>query len=148
MKLSDWARAQGIHYNTAYNWFWQGKMPVHAYQTKSGTIMVSEEHKRTIEEKVVIYARVSSQNKKEDLRRQIERCTEFCMAKGLSITKIFKEIASGMNDNRTQLWKMIDSKPTTIIVEHKDRLTRFGFNYLEKLLLELGCKIVVMNRDY
>ena len=43
---------------------------------------------------------------------------------------------------------MIDSNPTTIVVEHKDRLTRFGFNYLEKLLLKLNCKIIVINKDY
>jgi putative resolvase len=52
-----------------------------------------------------------------------------------------------MNDKRKQLCLMLDSNPTHIIVEHKDRLTRFGFNYLEKLLSKLGCEIVVMNRD-
>jgi predicted site-specific integrase-resolvase len=148
MKLSDWARQQGLHYNTAYNWFNQNKMPVHAYKTPTGTIMVSENKEIVNKENVVIYSRVSSHDKKDDLQRQIERCIEFCGTKGLSITKIYKEIASGMNDDRKRLWKMIDSKPTIIIVEHKDRLTRFGFNYLEKLLLKLGCQIIVMNKDY
>ncbi|MEI7943063.1 MAG: IS607 family transposase, partial [Candidatus Riflemargulisbacteria bacterium] len=111
--------------------------------------VVEQQHNvEPVEEKIVIYTRVSSHNKKEDLNRQLERCVAFCGAKGLPITKTYKEIASGMNDDRVQLWKMIDSNPTTIVVEHKDRLTRFGFNYLEKLLLKLNCKIIVINKDY
>jgi exonuclease SbcC len=50
-----------------------------------------------------------------------------------------------MNDSRKQFWKMLDSKPTKIIIENKDRLTRFGFVYLEKLLKNQGCEIVVIN---
>ena len=50
-----------------------------------------------------------------------------------------------MNDKRTQLIKMLDSAPTMIIVENKDRLTRFGFHYLETLLRKLGCTVIVMN---
>ena len=42
---------------------------------------------------------------------------------------------------------MLDSQPTTIVVEHKDRLTRFGFNYLDQLLPRLGCELIVINRD-
>ena len=52
-----------------------------------------------------------------------------------------------MNDNRLQLWKMLDSNPTIIVVENKDRLTRFGFYYLQKLLEKQGCKVEVMNLD-
>ena len=65
------------------------------------------------------------------------------MAKGYSIVKSYSEIASGMNDNRPQFWKMIDSEPTLIIVENKDRLTRFGFNYIERLLDKQNCLIEV-----
>ena len=148
MKLSKWAKLQGIHYNTAYRWFHEGTMPVPSYQTETGTIIVEDEKiVNNVNDKVVIYARVSSHNKKDDLKRQVERCTEFCNAKGFEIEKTYKEIASGMNDNRPQFWKMIHSNPTTIVVEHKDRLTRFGFNYLEQLLKKLNCKLVVMNRD-
>jgi predicted site-specific integrase-resolvase len=106
MKLSDWAKKQGIHYNTAYNWFNSGKMPCESYKTKSGTIMVIE--KDIIDKNnIAIYCRVSSHDKKDDLKRQIQRCETFCLAKGYSITSIYKEIASGMNDNRKELLKMI-----------------------------------------
>jgi predicted site-specific integrase-resolvase len=50
-----------------------------------------------------------------------------------------------MNDNRKEFWRMLDSNPTRIVIENKDRLTRFGFNYLDKLLLRNGCSIDVMN---
>ena len=147
MKLSDWARKQGIHYMTAYGWFKAGKMPVSCYQAPSGTLMVNTEEIKDGIDKVVIYARVSSHDKKADLLRQVTRCEDFCAGRGYSISGIYKEIASGMNDTRKQLWKMIDSKPTIIIVEHKDRLTRFGFEYINRLLTKQGCKIVVINSE-
>jgi putative resolvase len=52
---------------------------------------------------VVIYCRVSNHSRKKEIEYQIERCEEYCRAKGYSITKVYKEIASGMNDNRKQL---------------------------------------------
>jgi predicted site-specific integrase-resolvase len=51
------------------------------------------------------------------------------------------------NDNRPKLKRPLASKPFRIVVEHKDRLTRFGFGYFEQLLPMLGCEVVVMNRD-
>jgi len=63
----------------------------------------------------------------------------------LQVHNIYKEVASGMNDNRREFWKMLESSPTKIVVENKDRLTRFGFNYLNKLLSKLGCEIIVIN---
>ena len=147
MKLSDWAKQQGIHYNTAYRWFKSGKLPVESYQTLTQTIMVKEDLKIDSINNVVIYGRVSSHDKKQDLNRQIERCEEYCRVKGYSIKKVYKEIASGMNDNRIQFWKMVESNPTIIIIENKDRLTRFGFNYINKLLKKLNCTIEVIHQD-
>lgn len=78
---------------------------------------------------------------------QVDRIKKFAEAKGLMVDKVYKEVASGMNDSRTQLWKMIEYKPTTIIIENKDRLTRFGFEYLSRLLEKQGTKIICMNKD-
>jgi putative resolvase len=94
-----------------------------------------------------IYCRVSSHDKKDDLQRQVERCEEFCKASGWDVAQVVKEVASGMNDNRKALNKLLKSKPSRIVVEHKDRLTRFGFGYLELLLPMVNCDLVVMNRD-
>ena len=147
MKLSAWAKSQGVSYLTAWNWFHAGTLPVKAYQLPSSTIIVEESIKSSRTEKIFIYARVSSHVKKEDLNRQVARCEEFARAKGLSVDKIYKEVASGMNDNRRELMKMFNNEPTAIIVEHKDRLTRFGFNYVQYFLNKQGCDLIVINKD-
>lgn len=148
MKLSKWAKLQGIHYNTAKNWFHAGKIPG-ARQMDTGTILVDDpaQAEPVKLEKVCIYARVSNHSRKKEMDYQVERIVQFANAKGYVVDKVYKEVASGMNDKRKMLWKMLDSKPTTIIVEHKDRLTRFGFEYLERLLSTQGVNVVVMNRD-
>lgn len=145
MKLSDWAKQQGIAYITAWRWYKTGKLPVSATQTPSGAILVDPTPPTG--NSAWIYCRVSSYAKKDDLNRQVIRCEEFCYARGWEIRKVVKEIASGMNDARPKLTKLLASKPRRIVVEHKDRLTRFGFGYFEILLPMLDCELVVMNRD-
>ena len=147
MKLSSWAKKQGIHYNTAYRWFKTGAMPVRAWQTETKTILVEELASISKTERVAIYCRVSSHDKKDDLIRQVERCSIFCNAKGYVIEKVYKEIASGMNDNRKEFWKMFEQNYDIIVVENKDRLTRFGFNYIKNLSEKVGCKVEVMNNS-
>lgn len=147
MKLSDWAKQQGIAYQTAWRWFKTGKLPVKASQSPSGTILVEPTALPTSAPSAWIYARVSSPEKKGDLSRQAARCEEFCRAKGWTIEKVIKEVASGMNDNRPKLKQLLLSRPSRLVVEHKDRLTRFGFGYFETLLPMLGCELVVINRD-
>ena len=150
MKLSVWAKSQGISYMTAWNWFHAGMLPVKSYQLPNGTIIVENNemlNSQSKKEVVFIYARVSSHNKKDDLNRQVVRCEEFARAKGLSVDKVYKEIASGMNDKRREFLKMLDNNPTKIIVEHKDRLTRFGFNYLNYFTQKVGTEIIVINKD-
>ena len=145
MKLSDWARQQGISYITAWRWYKAGKLPVSANKTPSGTILVDPAGTPVPE--AWVYCRVSSYAKKDDLDRQADRCLAFCASRGWEVKQVVKEIASGMNDHRRKLSKLLNSRPSRIVVEHKDRLTRFGFNYFEQLLPMLGCEVVVMNRD-
>jgi putative resolvase len=146
MKLSTWAKKQGVSYRTAWNWYRQGKLPVSAYQVETGTIIV-EDGKPTKSDLVWIYCRVSSRDKKDDLSRQVKRCSDFCAARGWQVVKSVKEIASGMNDHRPKMLSLLNENPSRIVVEHKDRLTRFGFGYLENLLPKTGCELVVINRD-
>jgi putative resolvase len=145
VKLANWARQQGIAYITAWRWFKLGLLPVAASKTPSGTILV--EPLQAVGDVACVYARVSSYPQKADLDRQAGRCEEFCRSRGWEVSKVIKEVASGMNDARPKLLKLLDARPQRIVVEHKDRLTRFGFGYLEKLLPMLGCELVVINRD-
>jgi len=147
MKLSIWAKKQGINYHTAYKWFHQGLIP-NSIKLPTGTILINEENNvKNKPENIVTYARVSNHSRKNELEYQVDRIAQYCSSKGYRVNKQYKEIASGINDNRLQLWKMLDSNPTIIVVENKDRLTRFGFNYLQKLLEKQGCKVEVMNLD-
>jgi len=98
------------------------------------------------EERVVIYARVSSAEHKENLESQVERLLQYCTVRGYQVAQVVKEIASGVNDSRPKLLALLkDRAATRIVVEHKDRLTRFGFRYLETLLELQGRSIEVVN---
>lgn len=145
-KLSLWAKEHGISYRTAFFWIKDGKFPCKVEKTVTGRyIVVDDDNQNDNNDTTIIYARVSNHSRKNELNYQVKRIEEFCNAKGFSVSYIYKEIASGMNDNRKELWKAIDKKPTRIVVENKDRLTRFGFNYLEKLLKLQGTEIIVIN---
>ncbi len=117
------------------------------YQAPSGTIIVVEENQpQPKQERVVIYARVSSAEHRENLDRQAERLTQYCITRGSQVAQVVKEIASGVNDSRPKLLALLkDSSITLLVVEHKDRLTRFGFRYVETLLEIQGRKIEVVN---
>lgn len=148
MKLSDWAKEQGINYLTAYRWFRKGLIP-NSRQIQTGTILVDQKDSFDQQDfnKVYIYCRVSNHSRKEELNYQVQRCIDFCVARGYEIIKVYKEVASGMNDNRREFNKLIDNGPAAIVVEHKDRFSRFGFNIFEKLLKNQNCKLIVINRD-
>ncbi|HEX4204997.1 MAG TPA: IS607 family transposase [Ktedonobacteraceae bacterium] len=124
---------------------------IKGFQKPSGTIIVTEgEEEAVVATKVatpvVIYARVSSPQQKENLDRQVHRLEDYCAAKGYQVGRIVKEIGSGVNDSRRKFLSLLcDPKIRTIVVEHKDRATRFGFRYLEVLLSQAGRTIEVAN---
>jgi putative resolvase len=149
MKLSVYAHKLGIHYHTAWRWFKAGKIA--GYQADTGTIIVTEslltEAPAPVTEKVAIYTRVSAAENKSNLEAQAGRLQDYCAAKGWVVAQVVKEIGSGINDNRPKLLKLLtDPTVTLIVVEHKDRLTRFGFNYIEQLLALQGRRIEVINQ--
>jgi predicted site-specific integrase-resolvase len=148
MKLSAYARSLGVSYRTAWRWFKAGK--VAGFQADTGTIIVTEPIVETVpataNQKTVIYTRVSAAENKDNLEGQAKRLMDYCAAKGYQVAAVVKEIGSGVNDTRPKLLKLL-TDPTVgqIVVEHKDRLTRFGFNYIEQLLAMQGRKIEVIN---
>jgi predicted site-specific integrase-resolvase len=144
MKLSDYAKKYNITYQTAWNHWKRGLIP-NAEQLPTGTVVIHENEKK---DSVVIYARVSnSGRRKTDLVRQAQRLESYAISKGWQIEKVIKEVGSGLNDERVQLIKLLSNPPKRILVEHKDRLTRFGFNYLNTLLKTQGTEIHVVNKE-
>lgn len=94
----------------------------------------------------ILYARVSSAVNKVSLEGQIERMRNYASAKGYTVVKEVKEIASGLNDERPKFSKILTSNDWDILlVEHKDRLTRFGFNYFNLMLNKNSQKVEVIN---
>ncbi|ADG06793.1 MULTISPECIES: IS607 family transposase [Kyrpidia] len=145
MKLSDWARQQGISYMTAWRWWKDGKLPVPARQTESGTILVDVPPSRK-DGRTVVYARVSSHDQRSDLDRQVSRITQWATERDLVVDEVVTEVGSGMNGKRPKLRRILaDARVTTIIVEHRDRLARFGVEYLESALAAQGRHIVVVD---
>ena len=145
MKLSEFAKQNSIQYQTAYKMFKAGL--IKGYQLPTGTIVVEETHNNAKPDYTVIYARVSSSENRDNLENQAKRLTEFAIASGYTIDEVIKECASGLNDRRPKLCKILtEGKVTRLIVEHSDRLTRFGFNYLSILCQHIGCEIIVVNK--
>lgn len=145
MKLSQYAKQQGISYRTALRWFRDGT--IQGYQAPSGTIIVTErEQVQHVSEKVAVYARVSSSEHRENLERQAERLSQYCTVRGYQVALVVKEIASGVNDSRPKLLSLLkDTSITRVVVEHRDRLTRFGFHYIDALFSVQGRVIEVVN---
>jgi len=103
-----------------------------------------------VENKVVIYARVSSKDQEKDLHTQIEYLKKYCNEKGYDVLDILTDIASGLNENRKGLNKVFEyvtnRKIRKVVVATEDRLTRFGFKYLSKLFKAFNVEIEVVDR--
>lgn len=145
MKLSDYAKQQGVRYETAWRWFRDGKIKGH--RVGKHTVMIDEGQELPQEsKKVAIYARVSSAENRSNLESQAERLTSYCTARGYQIAKVVKEVGSGVNDARPKFLALLeDQSMTIIVVEHKDRASRFGVRYIETLLRGQGRTLEIVN---
>ncbi|MFB7171379.1 IS607 family transposase [Streptomyces sp. NPDC056254] len=148
MKLSEWARQQGVSYQTAWRWVKDGKMPVPVRQAPSGTWLVDEPAPAAVVEagRVVAYCRVSSADQKADLDRQAARVVAGANGLGLAVAEVVAEVGSGLNGRRRKLYRVLsDPQVAVIVVEHRDRLARFGVEHLEAVLSASGRRLVVLD---
>ena len=150
IKLKKFADDLNITRMTLWNWMYAGKIKFHKIgsmnyidqETYNKFLGISESKN----ESVVIYARVSSTINKANLETQSSRLQNYCIAKGYKVTKVVTEFGSGLNDKRPKLEKLLKEQDfTKLVIEHKDRLTRFGFNYIETCLNKVGIQIEVVN---
>jgi putative resolvase len=143
VKLAEWARSNGVHPQTAYRWFREGKMPVPARRLESGTIWVETSRPET-SGRTVIYARVWSHDQRSDLDRQVARLTRWATSNGHDVDEVVTEVGSGLNGNRPKLRRVLsDPTASVVLVEHRDRLARFGVEHLEAALGAHGRRLVV-----
>ena len=151
MKLSEYARRMGVSYKTAWRWWRAGELD--AYQAATDTVIVREPapvaaHLPT-SERVAVYARVSAAETRPNLEGQAERLVAYCAAKGYQVHPVVKEVGAGVHDSRPKVLQLLqllaDPSITVIVVEHKDRATRFGFRYRETLLERHGRRVEGVN---
>lgn len=119
-------------------------MPVPFRRLPSGTILVDVA--AAGDERVVLYARVSSHDQRADLDRQVARLTEWATDTGMEVGQVVAEVGSGLNGKRPKLARILsDPSVTVIVVEHRDRLARFGMEHLHAALAGHGRRIVVVD---
>src|SRR6266536_1740237 len=127
MKLAAWARVNGVHPQTAYRWFRQGTMPVPARRLPSGTILVEVPGGGVPDPRAA-------------------RLSAWAAGQGLGVVEVVTEVGSAMNGRRPRLRRLLaDPTVTMIVVEHRDRLARFGVEYLEAALGAQGRRLVVVD---
>ncbi|MGH2479092.1 MAG: IS607 family transposase [Ktedonobacteraceae bacterium] len=138
MKLSTYAKHLGVTSKTAWQWWKAGQLD--AYQLPTGTVIVREPVAPVAG--VALSARVSSADHKDDAARQMQRLREYAAARGYQVIAEVTEIASGLNDDRPKLKKLLTTpKIGVLVVEHRDRLTRFGYGYIATLLEQQGRRV-------
>ena len=97
---------------------------------------------------VVIYARVSNQNQKDDLKNQVEFLKTYANAKGYIVSSIITDIGSGLNYNRKGFNSILYSeKKQTILISYEDRFVRFGYSWFDNFLKSKGSEIIVVNNQ-
>ena len=141
-KISEYAKLKKVTDRTVWNWIKNGQLNIQRTITGRVRIIIDQNRQKM----VAIYARVSSSQNKNNLENQKQRLINFCNAKGYKVDKVITEIGSGLNDNRPKLQSLLlDNNIDIIVVQHKDRLARFGINYIQKLLSLNGRQIEIVN---
>lgn len=101
--------------------------------------------------KVMVYYRVSSASQKDDLKSQRQALETFCAARGLAIDEWLYDIGSGLNYKRKNFIKLMNliesGEVSTVIIAHKDRLVRFGFEWFQSFGERHGTQLIVMNQE-
>lgn len=152
----------GVSLRTVQNMTQDGRLDV--VWSKTGRRYIPKqsliEHLRSIgylveqdERMDVIYARVSTHKQKArgDLQRQIEQIQSFAISKNPKNLKTITDVGSGLNDSRAGLLNLIkliqDDQVDRVFINYKDRLTRFGFNYIQAICEHHQTKIIIVSDE-
>ena len=159
LNIKEASEYLNISQETLRNWDKSGKLPPiktvgghRRYQKETLDELIGIINTDEISDAVAIYARVSSheQKQKGDLDRQSQRISEYCAKKKFKVEHIIKDVGSGLSDTRAGFVKLgnlvIDKKITQVIIENKDRLTRFQYNFVEKMFGSYGVKIICIDK--
>jgi len=155
-KPYEFAEMIGVSVKTLQRWDNDGKLKAQRsptdrrYYTHSQYVeYMGDGHAKS--GKVIIYTRVSTANQKDDLNNQVEFLKQYANAKGIIVDEVFEDIGSGLNYNRKKWNKLIEDCMLglikTILVAHKDRFIRFGYEWFESFLKSNGVEIIDVNNE-
>ncbi|ENQ3080083.1 IS607 family transposase [Bacillus cereus] len=159
IKIKEAAELLGVDKQTVRSWSNKGSLEtiitpsghrLYDIDAIDAFLGIQTNKEKLVNKQVFIYARVSTKKQAENgnLDRQITRLTEYAISKGYTLQHIYKEIASGVNENRREFNRLLEEikkhPNSVIIVEYKDRLARFGYQYLEKYIKNYNCKIEIV----
>lgn len=158
LSIGKFAKSLGVSIQTLRNWDKEGKLKP-TYVTENGYRYYSEDllnkfrnikNVNKIKKKNILYARVSTENQKDDLNRQIDNLKQYAYSKGYSF-EIITDIGSGINYKKEGLLKMINlvecGEVDRIIVLYKDRLIRFGYDLIEYICKLNDTKIEIVDNS-
>lgn len=156
-KPKEFAELLGVSVKTLQRWDRQGILKANRtptnrrYYTYNQYLQFKGISKDTDTRAVVIYARVSTRNQVDDLENQVHFLQTYANAKGIIVDDIIRDFGSGLNYNRKNwnqlLNKVLENKVKTILVSHKDRFVRFGFDWFEKLCNKFNVEVVVVKNE-
>lgn len=146
VKLSQWAKQQGISFKTAQRWYYAGIMPVPTEKSPTGRIMVLVDEP-VKESRTVLYACVSTSAQKQDLDRQVERLLAFATLQGWEHVEVVTEIGSEISEEKKKLKSLLtDRTVVRFVAEKSDRISRHGVEYIETLLSSQGRKLIFVEK--
>ena len=156
-KPKDFAELLGVSVKTLQRWDREGTIKANRtptdrrYYTYDQYLQFKGINTEDDTRQVVIYARVSTRNQKDDLQNQVTFLRQFCNAKGIIVDQCIEDYGSGLNYNRKKWNKLIEDCMLglikTVIVAHKDRFVRFGYEWFERFLKSDGVEIIVVNNE-
>jgi len=152
----DFAEMIGVSVKTLQRWDNEGILKAHRnpadrryYTHKQYVEYIGDGN--TKHGRLIIYSRVSTANQKDDLDNQVEFLKQFANSKGMIVDEVFEDIGSGLNYNRKKWNKLLEEcisgNVKTILVAHKDRFIRFGFEWFERFLKSNGVDLIVVNNE-
>ena len=156
-RVSDFAKRIGKSPTTVRRWDTEGIIV--ALRSKGGHRYYTDDHVRKAlgiaqpleERKTVVYCRVSSKPQKDDLASQVKAMQTFCLGAGVAVDEWIEEFGGGLNFKRPKFLKLIEEIEIGgvehVLIAHKDRLVRFGFEFIDWLAQQHGCKITVVNQE-
>ena len=156
-KPSEFAKMIGVSVKTLQRWDYEDTLTAfrnpkdRRYYTQSQYEAYMGVRHNEKQGKTVVYARVLNKGQKDDLENQTEFLKTYANAKGIIVDEVLEDIGSGLNYNRKNWNALIDScvsgEISTIIIAHKDRFIRFGYDWYEKFLKANGVDILVVNNE-